>query len=68
MDLRGWLETDKGVDANGFPARYQEGAYCEYADREDRIIYQSGWYRRSFQAFVPMGTEAFYIAKNQKKE
>ncbi len=48
MDLRGWLETDEGVDANGFPARYQEGAYCEYADREDRIIYQSGWYRRSF--------------------
>ena len=36
MDLRGWLETGKGVDTNGFPARYQEGAYCEYADREDR--------------------------------
>lgn len=68
MDLRGWLETDEGVDANGFPARYQEGAYCEYADREDRIIYQSGWYRRSFRAFVPMGTEAFYITKNQEKE
>ena len=60
MDLRGWLETDKGVDANGFPARYQEGAYCEYADREDRIIYQSGWYRRSFRPYVGNESPAFF--------
>lgn len=61
MDLRGWLETDAGVDANGFPARYQEGAYCECADREDRITYQSGWYRRSFQLLSLWGQKLFIL-------
>ncbi len=28
----GDLKPIPGVDVNGFPARYQEGAYCEYAE------------------------------------
>lgn len=30
------------VDANGFPARYQEGVYCEYTERVDFRINMGG--------------------------
>lgn len=67
MDLRGWLETDKGVDANGFPARYQEGAYCEYAGREDRSSINQGGTAEDFK-LLSLGGRSFFYVKIQKKE
>jgi len=52
MALRGRPETVCGVGADGNPVRYQWGAY-DGAQNEWAIRRQFGWYRRSFQAFVP---------------
>lgn len=66
MDLRGWLETGKGVDANGFPARYQEGAYCEYADREDRLSINQGGTAEDSK-LLSLGDRSFFYVKIWKR-
>lgn len=60
-DLKCRLYLICRVDVNGFPARYQEGAYSVYADRVDCTINMGGTAEVN-NSFCPWsGAEAFFI-------
>jgi len=73
MGLRGRLETDQGVDADGNPVRYQWGAYDGM--QKEWMTLSSIWVvpQKFFKSFCPFpGTEAFFILpentlENEKK-